>query len=92
VDVQAKAQSRQFDARLAEESQEKHDHAGVTIDEPHALAAPVRLALGTFAPVGDGARNDDLAGGQRADLGSRLVADRLPPGFPGRSLGLPVQP
>jgi len=71
VDVDPEAQVRPRSAGSVEEAEEEPDQGRVAVNEGHPVAAPVRLALRTFAPVGDGARDKDLAVGQFAYLRGR---------------------
>lgn len=48
------------------------------------------FVLGAFAPVGDGAGDEDLAIGQVADLGRGGFASRRAAALPGGPLGGPV--
>jgi hypothetical protein len=73
-----------------EEPQEELDQRRVAVREDDAVAASVRLVLGAFAPVGDGAGDEDLAIGQLADLGGSALADGGAAGLADGSLGRPL--
>lgn len=90
MDVDAEAQVRARRPGRVEESQKEPDQGGVAVGEDDAVAAPVRLALRAFAPVGDGAGDEELAIGQLADLGRGRFTGRGTPGLAGGALGGPV--
>jgi hypothetical protein len=90
MNVYAEAQARELDSGCFEESQEEFDQPRVAVDEDNALGRPMRFALRTLTPVGDGASDEELALRQLADLGSGCGPGRLALGFPGRPLGGPV--
>src|SRR5207253_10343030 len=87
VDVYAKDQVVRGNGGGLDEAQEEPDQIGVAVHEDDSVGASIRLALRSFAPVGDGARDDDLAVGKRADLAGGGIALSNPPRIPDWLLG-----
>jgi hypothetical protein len=69
VYVDAKHQVLTCDACRVQEPEEEPDQRWIAVNEDHSIKAAMRLALGAFAPLGDGARDEDLAVRHVADLG-----------------------
>jgi hypothetical protein len=81
VNVDAEAQPFSPDGGDVQEPQKELDQRRIAIDEINSIIAPVRLVLTSFAPVGGGSSDEDLAVAQAADLGRRGCVDRLPLGL-----------
>src|ERR1035438_396356 len=61
MDVESIAQTFAADACLVEKPDEEQDQMRVAVNEFHLFGEAVRLALRSFAPVGDGAGDEDFA-------------------------------
>jgi len=72
------------------EAQEELDQVRVTVDERDLLTFPVGLALRALAPVGDGARDKELAVGKGAYLRGGRLALGGPSCIPKWLLSMPV--
>jgi hypothetical protein len=90
VDVDPEDELVAFGPRDVEEPEEEADQRRIAVNESDPVAAAVRLVLNPFAPVGDGAGDEDLPVAQLADLGCRGGADGFPSGLAQRALDCPV--
>ena len=68
MDVEPEAEPVAVDADAVQELQEKADQPRVAVDEADLVVSPAGLVLPAFAPVGDRARDQDLAIGQDSDF------------------------